>query len=140
MTVAELEALLEGTTPGPWATVEASNGVAVCGKTWVSVQSSPANARLIAAAPDLAAALVAALAERPAGRGGYPKRYVEGLQADLAAALGERDELRAEVERLAALCGRHDPTGADHMEEMIVHADRADFLAAHPVAPQEPTP
>jgi hypothetical protein len=37
----------------------------------------------------------------------------------------------AEVKRLAALVGQHDPTGADHMEEMWVHAQRADQAEVH---------
>lgn len=35
-------------------------------------------------------------------------------------------EAAAEIERLREMAGRHDPTGADHMEEMWVHAQRAD--------------
>lgn len=39
---------------------------------------------------------------------------------------GTIDDLRQQVAELQALAGRHDPTGADHMEEMWVHAQRAD--------------
>lgn len=36
----------------------------------------------------------------------------------------------AEMERLRELCGKHDPTGADHMAEMWEHAQRADAAEA----------
>lgn len=36
----------------------------------------------------------------------------------------------AKIEELRDLCGKHDPTGADHMEEMWEHAQRADAAEA----------
>lgn len=37
-------------------------------------------------------------------------------------------DVEAGMERLRDLAGQHDPTGADHMEEMWEHAQRADGL------------
>ena len=160
LTVAELEALLEGTSPGPWrmsgCTPWGSRVVAnESGEMFVGVSAftpmpmegwsaearenagrvgahKVADARLIAEAPRIAAALIAALGERPAGRGGYPKRYVEGLRADLAAALGERDEARDLV-----VLARYMEVVQEGHPEWCAMADA--FLAAHPVAPLSPT-
>lgn len=48
--------------------------------------------------------------------------------ADLEYAMAVIEHLQAENERLRDLVGQHDPTGADHLAEMMEHAQRADAL------------
>ena len=120
MTVAEVEALLEGTTPGPW------RGHHYEGRSYVhsnnhTVQPSLAhvysskNTALMAAAPDLAAALIAALGERDEAI-----RLLRDLLDDEYA-----EEMAPDV-YLGGIREHH-----------IMHRDAAAaFLASHPVAPQ----
>ena len=57
----------------------------------------------------------------------WKRYYTDPWVFNLANAI---ERLTDENVRLAQLVGKHDPTGADHMEEMWVHAQRADAAEA----------